>query len=208
MHNTGDSRARKRRRASLRKVSAGWTALPNELLQDAGLSYAARGILGYLLSKPEGWDVRAAAIAAESPRDPRTGRPRESLAAVRRALRDLGAAGYYRIVRQQRPDSAGRLTWVTETWVGRDPSPAWRAEWGTRKGRPVVLRHVPDGAGAPASSPVPAGLEAGWSPGRDAAPVTPRAAAFCVHPDHEYQRVRADGTCPLCAADALADPTL
>lgn len=204
MDSTQPRRTRKTQPAHLRKVGRGWTALPNALLQDAGLSYRARGVLAYLLSMPEGWDVRADAVAA--------GSPGEKLAAVRRALRELGAAGYYRIVRRSRLNAQGKRVWITETWVSRDPSPEWRAEWGTRQGRPVVLRHV-DGApleGAPAS-PAPAGFESGWQPGRDASPAPaggPGRPGFCPHPDHEFQRLTAAGTCPLCAADAIADPTL
>lgn len=183
----------------LRKVGPGWTAFPNVLLQDRGLTYVARGILVYLLSKPEGWDVRAVAIAA----DPAAGLPgHESLATVRRALRVLGAAGYYRVVRQQRRGTSGRLEWFTETWVSREPYPEWVAEWGTRKGRPVVLRHAPDPAPAPAAGAVPEGFAAGWPRTADAPP----QGGFCAHPDHTFEALNARGECRLCASEQLAAP--
>lgn len=205
MDSTQSSRARKPRRAPLRKVGRGWTALPNALLLDAGLTYLARGILVSLLARPEGWDVRAAAIVAASP-------GRESLAAVRRALRELGAAGYYRIVRERQANPQGKLVWVTETWVSLEPSPDWRAEWGTRKGRPVVLRHAP--AGPPQTAPAApvAQPDATFVPGAQYTGITPprrRAGTrYCAQPGHEFQVLTVDGRCALCVADQLAGPSL
>lgn len=79
----------------------GWTSIPNATLEDARLSWRARGILAYLLSRPEGWDTdseRLAAIAKEG-RD-----------AVRSALRELETHRYLFRVKAQ---GMGGL-WSTE----------------------------------------------------------------------------------------------
>lgn len=70
----------------------GWTSIPNATLEDERLSWRARGILAYLLSRPEGWDTdseRLAAIAKEG-RD-----------AVRAALRELETCRYLFRVKAQ-----------------------------------------------------------------------------------------------------------
>jgi len=71
-----------------------FTVLPNVALQDRRLSYTARGLLVDLLSRPDGWreDSR---IMADTSVQGRT--------AVAKALRELIAAGYYRVVRSQGP---------------------------------------------------------------------------------------------------------
>lgn len=75
-----------------------FTVLPNEMLQRADLSLPARGLLGYLLSRPDGWRESAEELAK---------RFRASLGSVRRALRELTAAGYYQVVKTRLPN--GRI---------------------------------------------------------------------------------------------------
>lgn len=87
----------------LRRVEKprGWTSIPNETLEDARLSWRARGILAYLLSRPSGWETdseRLAAIAKEG-RD-----------AVRTALTELERCRYLFRVKTQ---GSGGL-WATE----------------------------------------------------------------------------------------------
>lgn len=82
----------------------GWTVLPNALIEDARLSFRARGILGYLLSRPDGWETdssRLARIALEG-RD-----------AIRTSLRELESLRYLIRVKVQ---GEGGL-WRTETYV-------------------------------------------------------------------------------------------
>lgn len=67
-----------------------YTVLDNGLLRDRGLSWAARGMLAFLLSKPDGWEVREANLVNESDA------PRQGLSAVRAILAELEGAGYLR----------------------------------------------------------------------------------------------------------------
>lgn len=71
-----------------------FTILSNEVINDSRLSFRARGVLLYLLSKPADWRTRSEAIAAQSPREGRE--------AIRTAMRELEAYGY--LVREKRQD--------------------------------------------------------------------------------------------------------
>ncbi|MFD8323768.1 hypothetical protein [Kitasatospora purpeofusca] len=76
-----------------------FTVLPNGLLQDRRLSFTARGLLADLLSRPDGWREDGRHMADTSPQGRGT---------VRRALKELTDAGYYRVVRVRRPDGTIR----------------------------------------------------------------------------------------------------
>lgn len=41
----------------------GWTSIPNQALEDGRLSLKARGLLAYLLGRPDGWDTSARRLA-------------------------------------------------------------------------------------------------------------------------------------------------
>ncbi|MFC9332082.1 hypothetical protein, partial [Kitasatospora sp. NPDC057015] len=73
--------------------------LPNAAAQDRRLSLAARGLLADLLSRPERWREDARQIADSSI---------DSRAAVRKALKELIAAGYYRVEKVRMPDGTIR----------------------------------------------------------------------------------------------------
>lgn len=89
-----------------------YTSIDRRAINDRALSFRARGILHWLLDKPDDWSVRSEAIANESAREGRE--------AVRTALTELEAAGYLVRRRVQGPD--GR--WATETTVYEDPADA------------------------------------------------------------------------------------
>ncbi|MFJ7279816.1 hypothetical protein [Kitasatospora sp. NPDC098663] len=72
-----------------------FTVLPNLVLQDRRLSLAARGLLADLLSRPDRWREDGRQIADSST---------DSRAAVRKALRELIEAGYYRVEKVRMPD--------------------------------------------------------------------------------------------------------
>lgn len=100
---------------TLRKRPSGHKALPNALLEDASLSYKARGMLSSLLCKPDGWKVRAEAME-------RAGT--EGREAIRSGMRELTAHGYLRRRRMHHPDG----TWWTEVEVSDAPVPEWITE--------------------------------------------------------------------------------
>lgn len=85
--------------------------LPNALLQDRRLSYTARGLLADLLSRPDGWSEDGRRMADTSPQGRHT---------VAKALRELAAAGYYRVDKIRRDDG----TFVSEAHVWDIPQQA------------------------------------------------------------------------------------
>ncbi|MFI2611471.1 hypothetical protein [Kitasatospora sp. NPDC018619] len=92
-----------------------FTVLPNGLLQDRRLSYTARGLLADLLSRPDGWREDGRQMADSSP---------QGRGAVRRALKELAGAGYYRVDRVRMPDGTIR----SEAHVFDTPQPRPAAE--------------------------------------------------------------------------------
>ena len=91
---------------------------------DERLSFRARGILSWLLDKPDDWTCNSDAIARASTGGLDIGtdeKPKltkgEGRDAVRAALNELEAAGYLRRQRKQKPDG----TWITETEVHERP---------------------------------------------------------------------------------------
>lgn len=78
------------------RLTANFTTLSNEVINDDRLSFRARGVLMHLLSKPADWRARSIAIAAQSPREGRD--------AIRTAMRELEELGYLVRERVQHPD--------------------------------------------------------------------------------------------------------
>lgn len=97
-----------------RHLSTGFTVLPTATIEDSRLSFRARGILIFLLAKPDNWTVRSESIAAAG---------REGRDAVRKALQELRAYGYYRVVPERLAD--GTLIQVTEV---HDTAQEWASE--------------------------------------------------------------------------------
>ncbi|MFJ8625283.1 hypothetical protein ACIRD3_20900 [Kitasatospora sp. NPDC093550] len=85
-----------------------FTVLPNAVLQYRRLSYTARGLLADLLSRPDGWREDGRHMADSSP---------QGRGAVRKALKELAEAGYYRVEKIRMPDG----TIITETHVYDTP---------------------------------------------------------------------------------------
>ncbi|GAA2840632.1 hypothetical protein RMN57_17485 [Kitasatospora sp. CM 4170] len=88
----------------------GFSVLPNVLLQDRRLSFTARGLLADLLSRPDGWREDGRQIADSSPHGRGT---------VRRTLKELTEAGYYRVELIRMPDGTLR----SEAHVYDTPQP-------------------------------------------------------------------------------------
>lgn len=101
----------------------GFTVLPNAILQDRRLSYTARGLLADLLSRPDGWSEDSRRMADSSP---------QGRLAVAKALRELAALGYYRVIKTRRTDG----TFVSEAHVYDTPQRATPAPRIPGPGRP------------------------------------------------------------------------
>lgn len=102
-----------------------YTSIDRGTLNDSRLSFRARGILAYLLDKPDDWRTNAGAIAAAG---------REGREAVRTALAELEAAGY--LVRRKWRNRAGR--WESEWTVHERPDPADMSGF-TQPRKPTLL---------------------------------------------------------------------
>lgn len=85
-----------------------YQTMNTSVFQNNSLSLEARGLLGYLLSKPDDWEVRFADLIANAA-GPNCGEDR-----LRRILKELEAAGY--IIRTRRNIAHGRFEWVTTVY--------------------------------------------------------------------------------------------
>lgn len=85
-----------------------FTTIDRETINDDRLSFRARGLLVWLLDKPDDWrcDSDSLAMAASEGRD-----------AIRTALRELAECGYIRRTKTQ----TSRGQWITETMVFERP---------------------------------------------------------------------------------------
>ncbi len=88
-----------------------FTVVGRELINDSRLSFRARGVLIWLLDKPDGWHFNSEAMAREA---------KEGREAIRTALRELADLGY--IVRSKEQDARGH--WLTFTEVRESPTEA------------------------------------------------------------------------------------
>ena len=79
--------------------------ISNQAIEDARLTFKARGLLAYLLSRPVGWTTSAERLAA-------TASDRDGKDAIKTALRELEQHGY--LVRSRSQDAEGKWTWVHE----------------------------------------------------------------------------------------------
>lgn len=86
---------------------ASYTMIARAALQDERLSFAARGLLAYLLSKPDDWEVQVADIARQG--NGAKGRPmgRDKAYSL---LNELKEAGY--VARHKHRNEAGQWEWT------------------------------------------------------------------------------------------------
>ena len=87
-----------------------WTHIDNEVLQDSRLSYRARGLAAFLLSKPNDWDVSISRLAM--------GDGTEGQHSIRSAMKELITYGYASRARTQ--DARGRFQ--TQTHIADHPA--------------------------------------------------------------------------------------
>lgn len=92
------------------RLADNFTILSNDVLNDRRLSFRARGVLIWLLSKPVDWRTRSEAIAAQSDRDGRD--------AIRSAMRELADLGYLVRTKMQDPETGH---WSTTSTIYEEP---------------------------------------------------------------------------------------
>ncbi|MGI5526868.1 hypothetical protein ACQEVX_05375 [Streptomyces syringium] len=120
-----------------RRLTEGFTVISNATLEDSRLSFRARGILAFLLAKPDGWIARTEAIATQG---------KEGRDAVRNAVKELKVIGYYRVVTERL--SNGQIARYTEVfdvaqeWVAEE----YRASEARRLGRKLERKLEPEEA--------------------------------------------------------------
>lgn len=84
----------------------------NEPFNDERLSWEARGLMGYLLSKPDHWEVKTADIENKGPAGNRK---------VRRMLAELRKTGYMNRIRITNPNHT--FDWITEVYESPSQNP-------------------------------------------------------------------------------------
>lgn len=94
----------------------GWTPMANTAHRDYRLTWRARGLLGELLSYPDGWDINIDKLVAQAREVSDVTEGRE---AMRKAMKELAAIGYVRYIRER--DEHGR--WTTDIAVCDVPQP-------------------------------------------------------------------------------------
>ena len=80
--------------------SRSFTVLDNQVINDPALSFGAKGLLAFILSKPDHWRTDRDHLARQGP---------DGEKAVRALLRELEEAGY--LTRQRHRDRHGRIGW-------------------------------------------------------------------------------------------------
>ena len=94
----------------------GYTVMSNHHLRNKDLSLKAKGLLSQMLSLPENWDYTLKGLSLIN---------RESIDAIRTAVRELEKAGY--ITRQQNRDGKGKMADMVYT-IYEQPQPRPEAE--------------------------------------------------------------------------------
>ena len=94
----------------------GWTPMANTAHRDYRLTWRARGLLGELLSYPDGWDINIDKLVAQARE---VSDVTEGRAAMRTAMKELAEIGYVRYIRER--DEHGR--WTTDIAVCDVPQP-------------------------------------------------------------------------------------
>ena len=79
-----------------------YAIVPMPALEDRRLSWKARGLLAYLLSRPDNWQTNSSSLAKIAP---------DGRDAIRTGLAELVDAGY--LVRSKAQDTAGRWSTIT-----------------------------------------------------------------------------------------------
>lgn len=92
-----------------------YAVISNEPLNNKSLTWEARGVMAYLLSKPDGWECRNYDLVNQGP---------ASEHIIRRVLKELQEAGY--IYRYRKSEGRGKIEWVTEIYETPELNTAFR----------------------------------------------------------------------------------
>ena len=84
------------------KVNRNYTTINNTILNDSRLSWKARGLAAYLLTKPDNWNISREHLETQAP---------DGSASVRSALKELRDLGY--ITSEPGRTADGRFRWDT-----------------------------------------------------------------------------------------------
>ena len=87
------------------KKSHSYTVIDNDPLHNKSLTWAARGMLAYLLTKPDDWTVRTSDLIKQSPAGRR---------ATNTIIKELKEAGY--MTRHRVSGKGGKIEWETEVY--------------------------------------------------------------------------------------------
>lgn len=108
-----------------------FTIIPNDALEDTRLSFKARGLLAYMLSKSDDWEFYERELITHTP---------DGRDAVRSALRELSSAGY--LVREQAKNTSG--TFDKSQWLVFDTSQLPMTEKPSTVATPQPWETVPE----------------------------------------------------------------
>jgi hypothetical protein len=130
--------------ARLHRKRHNFSIIDNQAAEDKTLSWKARGILWYLLTKPDSWKVRFSDLLNHSDKD-----GRESL---RSGFKELEQAGY--AIRNKVRDRQGRFEWITEVFETKEDAADWLKQKESEKhhqgrkpvgGKPVDIDNTDQG---------------------------------------------------------------
>jgi hypothetical protein len=94
------------------KKDAKYFAASNEPFNDKRLSWEARGLMGYLLSKPNNWKIRMADLDRQGPAGGRK---------LKRMLSELRLYGYMNRIRVKLEN--GKFDWITDVYESPSQNP-------------------------------------------------------------------------------------
>lgn len=90
-----------------------YVRMNKDLLTNKRLSYAARGLMAYLLSKPDDWETKLSDLIKQSP---------AGITVVRRLIKELRTAGYIERERMKDPVT-GKFIWTTVIYEAKMLNP-------------------------------------------------------------------------------------
>jgi hypothetical protein len=169
-----------------------FTTLSNDLLADERLSFKARGLLAYLLSRPDGWHTDATRLAQIGPDGRRS---------ILTGLSELEEAGYLKRTRAQDPDT-GR--WATQCEVFDAPTEVRFSTLGLTSGNAPsddVSAGQPESTFSDVGKPHSKDLKTEYKKN----PPTPAGAGARSHRG-QHKNCRACGTNPRAPRSASRQP--